>query len=588
MFKWDFGDGANVLLQNPQRNYNWQAAGNPHQFNVKLTVTDAVGCTIDTTEQVGIYQNQLAGNLGVAQTICASAAPLTVTYTSTGAGVPVLYQWSNAINTTTPSLNVGQSGTYWVTVFDNHQCQFTTTPTKKVTVLQTPVAQITGQQTYCYGDAVKLYGYAGSDPSITYAWTRNAVPVGTTATLNDAGLSAGVYIYRLTVSATDPLSGITCSNVSAPDTVTIYGLPAPPTINGPLVVACSSYHLQLFATGPGGPGTYTWSNGVTGVTDDIYVGGPYRLWFTDNHGCKSHNDAYVPLSPDSYFPYFPSGCYTLCKQQLPVTLYGPPGVTFAPWEWLMNGGIVSSGYGYMLPYALSGPGSYQWDLNNGLCDQKSPPLDLNIIDCSSCQVGLRPQISCSKSPAGYTLILSFTSPGAGTTYTIGTNIGPVLPFSGTLGSGFTSLTLSFTTLSIPPPATVTIEVLFTLPGGKKCYQTVTVALPACNWIPQRLTQTGSSSNEEIMSQLQVSTAMMIYPNPASDNVTVSYDYGNGKFDRHTISIYDALGRKVLSYNASDEHGNWNFSSANLASGMYIVNMEGDGRQLQTQRLTIVH
>ena len=488
-YEWDFGDGSNLLLQNVGRTYTWHPSAIPQPETVVLTVTDTIGCTADTTVTVDIYHNNLGGGYDGGGTICANAAPFIVGFTASGGTAAYSYTWSTGAVTVVPTLDVYTSGAYWVTVIDAHQCQQSFFPAENVKILQTPPAIIYGKQDYCIGDVVKLTGYAGM--GVSYQWFRDGSLISTLPSIEDPGLALGDYQYQLVIAMMDTLTSTICYDSSVIDTVHMHPLPSKPTITGPTVLDCGLYHLQLYASGPGPvTGAYNWSNGVSGAVDDIYMGGPYRVWYTDPYGCTSYADTFVPLSPDAYFPYFPTGCYTLCKEQLPLTLYGPPDVTFNYWAWLMNSSIASSGTNsVMSPYNINTGGQYQWDLNNGLCEKISDTMDVTIIPCNKCQLQpFKVNIICdSSNPASYTIIIALFSPAAGTTYVLGTDIGPISPFSGTLPTAGPqpSMTLTFTTLYVPPPGSITIEVIFTLPSGAKCYQKQTIKLPPCGWIAEK-------------------------------------------------------------------------------------------------------
>ncbi len=80
----------------------------------------------------------------------------------------------------------------------------------------------------------------------------------------------------------------------------------------------------------------------------------------------------------------------------------------------------------------------------------------------------------------------------------------------------------------------------------------------------------------------------VYPNPSAGSVNISFNLLNNA--NVSVQIVDALGNVVYT-NASQmmtagEH-NANFNGANLANGMYFVNLNVDG-QVITKRLTMVH
>lgn len=592
-YTWNFGDTSSSLLQYPQRTYQWSPSADPHLDTVTLTISDTIGCVADTSVIVQIYHNTISGAMDIGGVACAGTPfPINFGFITTGTS-PYLYVWSNGDTTTTPTDNVYSSGSYWVTVFDANNCRQSIFPAEPVEIINVPPAQITGKQDYCSGDLVQLSGYQG--PSSTYAWYRDGSPISSDPSITDGVLSVGDYGYELDVSYTDSATGVTCPTTSAFDSVRIHGLPPAPVISGPLVIDCNSYHLQYTATDASTdvPGTFNWSGGGfgTSATHDIYTGGPYRVWFTDRYGCVNHSDFSVPLAPDTWFPYFPSGCYTICQQQLPLTLYGPPHAYFSSWAWLNNGTPALSGSGLMLPYSITGAGNYQWDLNNGLCDETSDTMAVSTENCDGCQIViLGASLVCDNSnPASYILTVTVMSPAAGTTYTIGTDLGPVTPFSGTFASGGPStLTLTYTTFSpYSAPGSVTVEVALTRPDGVKCFGKYTVSpVNTCGWVSEKPGHAIDTLNNN--PTIAIDNSLLVYPNPSSGEVNVSFDYGISAYKTKLITVYDELGRRMEYIEPQNVHGNWNFNAASWGSGVYIIRMEADGKALQTQKLVITH
>jgi hypothetical protein len=175
-----------------------------------------------------------------------------------------------------------------------------------------------------------------------------------------------------------------------------------------------------------------------------------------------------------------------------------------------------------------------------------------------------------------------------TSCTIGTGIGPAVPFSAFFSMpGAYPLTLNFTTLSIPPPATATIMVRYYVTNHgvtQECYDTLQLALPDCSgqWPPQRQSQSNTQAGS--------ADGMMVYPNPASHTVGVSYNFGtaaSGDAARR-IAVYDMMGRPVYTASVHEAIGNLSIPVESLAAAVYIVRMEQNGRTVHTQRLSITH
>ncbi len=71
------------------------------------------------------------------------------------------------------------------------------------------------------------------------------------------------------------------------------------------------------------------------------------------------------------------------------------------------------------------------------------------------------------------------------------------------------------------------------------------------------------------------SGLTMYPNPAVNEVTI----GNPQFMAiDKISVYDILGRLVLSKNTNGDTGNQTFNVSDLSSAVYMVVIESEGRQ----------
>ena len=97
---------------------------------------------------------------------------------------------------------------------------------------------------------------------------------------------------------------------------------------------------------------------------------------------------------------------------------------------------------------------------------------------------------------------------------------------------------------MPPPDSVTVEVIFTLPSGAKCVRKERFLLPHCPWTTSErnghATGDSTKTNKDSEIQTAIATALLVSPNPASGQVTISYDYGaTGNIGR-SLDIYDGI------------------------------------------------
>ncbi|WP_309640864.1 S8 family serine peptidase [Flavobacterium sp.] len=67
---------------------------------------------------------------------------------------------------------------------------------------------------------------------------------------------------------------------------------------------------------------------------------------------------------------------------------------------------------------------------------------------------------------------------------------------------------------------------------------------------------------------QAESKFLIFPNPANDNITISFPSG---FDSADVSIYNTLGQLVLKQNVSNQNATFNLNEIN--SGMYLYTIQ---------------
>ena len=90
-----------------------------------------------------------------------------------------------------------------------------------------------------------------------------------------------------------------------------------------------------------------------------------------------------------------------------------------------------------------------------------------------------------------------------------------------------------------------------------------------NMYPQSMTGINES---------EIQNSVSIYPNPASENFTITFDANEES--NYTIAIYDALGNQVeLIYSGSISNGltNFEYNASNLAAGIYVIRIESEAQ-----------
>ena len=568
---------------------------------VTLKVTDKYGCTSTKTNNVGVVLSNLTGSLTVTGNNSCYGTPATLTYNPGGGAYPSLYAWkdntTDLYNTTMPSIQVYDPGAYWVRGTNAAQC-YKETNIIPVSFVTPPTAAISGDSLACLNVPYTLNGFAG--PGVVYQWYLNgsAIPGATNESYTNPAIATGTFTYTLVVSAT--VGGTTCSSTSAAFKVTVNGLPVAPTITYAMV-DCNSYTVKLIASS-GVPGaTYTWSSGGAGSSITVQGGGPYRAYLTDANGCRSYGDTYVPKDPRTYLWIFPSGCYAFCDKELPKTLVGP-FAWFNHWAWWKNGSPDLAGTNHVSNYTVSIPGTYNLELDNGLCAATSDPMDVQSVSCPGCKeiqykiagwkvVNCEQNVAAPSTPCCYYLIdlslqnVSGTDIGVSATSSNGTMVpggtlvpagsGGIYTFQLLPGVGFTgglvTITITYTTYDKEGNPTRHI-----------CQDQVN--LKGCSGPQYRM----AAPNASISSSGGVAgAALVLIPNPAATSTRIDYKFAEGT-KAGSLELFDLLGRIIASKQLREQVGNWTVDLTNLPGGTYLVILRQNGGETLQTKLVITH
>ena len=233
--------GAAVLLRavtGPGTpSYRWSTGATTPTLSVAqpgtytLTTSHGAGCAVSTSHRVRMPTVRI----NAPPLLCAGTAVLTAVAPGATA-----FRWSTG--STSPSLAVGQSGTFTVVATFANGCTLTASASVAV-----PVVRITGDTLLCPGRAAVL---TASLPGATaYRWNTGASTANITATQPGT--------YQVTVSY-----GTGCTTTAVQFVRAV--LPLPPLSIGPDTLVCDSESLLLAVPLAGrafGPVTYRWSDG---------------------------------------------------------------------------------------------------------------------------------------------------------------------------------------------------------------------------------------------------------------------------------------------------------------------------------------
>lgn len=231
------------------------------------------------------------------------------------------YLWSNT--TTSNSITVIQSGTFFMTGSDANGCQYLSNSIN-VTVNPAPVLSLVSSvDETCFGDNDGSITVNASGGQAPYNFDWNTTPAQSGATASN--LAAGSY----DVIATD---GNSCA-----DTAT-YSISSPAqlilTIDNVVDASCfgtTDGSVTVSTTGGNSPFTYNWSTGSTGSILSNVGAGSYSVTVNDLNNCSETNTATV-AEPQQFtlatlsFDSIPFGT------ELPINLNVQPAGTYT-YEW---------------------------------------------------------------------------------------------------------------------------------------------------------------------------------------------------------------------------------------------------------------
>ncbi len=263
----DAGEGFQTYQWSDNTTGQLLVADSPGTYSV--TVTDASGCTGDATVEVGEYPAPVPAIEGVPEYCAGSFTNLSVT-----GGNFTNYNWSTGAFG--PEITASQPGSYSVSITDVNGCEETASVVVQENPL--PVFQISGDLSFCEGDATTLSAPAGF---AAYLWSNGAQEP--SITVQSPGN------YGLTVT-----NSFGCTSQQAVSTTRI---PQPQADAGqPQVINCYSSEVTLGGNGSSQGATiiYQWSGpGIDASNENeqfptVSVPGEYTLAAVNTTlGCDS-------------------------------------------------------------------------------------------------------------------------------------------------------------------------------------------------------------------------------------------------------------------------------------------------------------
>jgi gliding motility-associated-like protein len=274
--------------------------------NTTVTVTDAKGCSLDSTftlTQPAAFGVSISN---VTQVLCKGGSNGAATATVNDVINTYTYSWNTVPVQNTATVNNFTAGTYLVTVT---QSPSGCIDTASVTIIEPDSVLITSMvanDTICTGQSTNLTATAtgGSGSGYVYTWD-NGLGVGQTHTVSPLSNTTTTY----TVTAVD---GNGCS--SPPRTVTVVVHPALSVIASGTTTICPETSTTLGALasfGNGGPYMYSWTP-TTNMT-----------------GANTSSPIVTPTATTTYTVTLSDGCSPSVTDQVTVSLWNLPQPDFS-------------------------------------------------------------------------------------------------------------------------------------------------------------------------------------------------------------------------------------------------------------------
>ncbi len=548
-YSWSTGQASASATVNPVSNSVYTVTG-----------TDLNGCSATYTTAVAV--NALPAVGANSPSVCAGS---TTTLTASGAST---YTWNTTQAATSITVNPTVNMTYTVAGTDLNGC--VNTATTQVTVHALPLVTA-NSPTVCAGSTTSLTA-TGAD---TYTW--NATQAAATITVAP---TAGT-IYSVTGTGLDGCVSTFTTQV------TVNALP-PVSANAPSV--CAGGTTTLTATGAN---TYTWN--ATYIATSITVGPTastiYTLEGTDLNGCLNSfttqvtvnalplvsanapsvcaggtttltatgaatytwNTAQaassITVSPTANTVYTVTGtdgngCVNSFTTQ--VTMSAAPVMT-------VNSSTICSGATATL--TASGVSSYTWSIGSNSSSVTASPTAATVYTVSGnlagCPVTVTQTATITVSALPSVSIAAITSALCNTTGTVnlsGSPFGGTFTGTGIVGNTFSPLTAG----------TGTFVVSYSYTGANACSGIAHTNIIVANC-------TG-------VEELNASLSFEVYPNPASDDLHVSFP----DQEPRSISIYSMNGELVYSEKVSAMQHTLHLGE--LGKGLYVVKISGSEGQ----------
>lgn len=580
--------------EQPARVFNSNLAGN--SVVVKVIVKNKYGCEKLLQVTVNIPLKCFNGDIASTPpnaTVCkGDSVILSYNAGNLPDNCPVVsYEWLKGTTvvatTTTNTYPISVPGFYTVRATSAAGCIYTSPTIITPVFLNLPSLTLSGPTTLCLGDEA---GFTATSNATVVKWTIDG---SYTAAFDDQesislpNLGLGTHSVSVTVTSTEG-----CIKTMA-QSVEVVPAPAQVVVYPPVLQDCQTYKIKLTAFA-NGTGTYNWSNGVVATANPdgsssitVTEGGAYMVTFTNAGGCSTTAQVYVPRSPKAYMWVFPTGCYSKCKDE-EAFLLGPT-IPMSTWNWLMDGAPDSSGSNSIpADYPLTESGTFNLQLNTGLCNFTSPPMTLSASDCVACHLGVEVKevkfVDNNICLSMVTLIIN-SSYGINIQASVVSNTNDLIinPGSITIVPGFNVFTFSVIPINGFSGGAAALSLIGTIMADgviKNCVTPIDLELKNCDSEQARPAAVADTEQQTISSKGDI----MLYPNPAQDKVNIRFETEQGNSQ---VEVYDLTGRLIASFEAAAAKGVWELDLAPMATGVYVVVLRNGTEILMQRKLQVL-
>lgn len=457
-------------------------------------------------------------------------ASLTGTYSATPAGL--------SLNPTTGEINVASStlGTYTITHSTNVSCPSTANVT--MTLTNNPLADFSyGATSYCLSAANPVVTFGAGASAGVFSSTSGLSINASTGEINLSASQAGTYVVTNSIAATG-----SCPAASSNATITLLASPTATISGGGTTCAGSgTFPVTIALTGVG-PFDFTYTDGTTPVTISGNAGNTYSFDATStatytitsvsNSVCAGTGSGSAvvgifqnpTVTLEAFDPFCSNSNNSVLDQGLPV------GGTY-------TGNGVSGG---SLNPSLAATGdlvTYTYVDGNGCSGAASAPITIETA----------PTVTLSALPSVCSYVAPFELTGG-------------LPAGGVYsGTGVTSGQFSPANAGV---GTQTIVYNYTSPAGCSGAASQTISVLNCATI---------SENE-------LNANLMIYPNPSSGVVNVSFV--SPQASKATIQLMTLDGKlNTIRELAVGTEFYESFAVDQLPAGIYLIQVQTESIQL---------